>query len=126
DSAWLHADEANARRLERLRVDVPACRNTSASLWRPGLLPAHAAMLRFDEWSYMTGFQAEPDEIAAIAGEFVKARPLDRAYFALVERHAGISITYVDDRWWEVYPTRHDWLETLREIPGAERIDSSK
>src|SRR4051794_7506359 len=56
DSAWLHSGDANARRVEALRVDVPACRSTSASVWRPGLLPALASHLRFDEWSYMTGF----------------------------------------------------------------------
>jgi hypothetical protein len=126
DSAWLGADEANASRLDRLRVDVPACRNTSASAWRPGLLPTLAARLRFDEWSTMTGFEAAPVEIEPIATEFVDVRPLGRAYFTLVEQHAAISITYVDDRWWEIYPARRDWLETLLDLPGAERVDSGK
>ena len=43
-------------------------------------------------------------------------QPLDREYFALVERLAAIYIIHVDDRWWEVYPARRDWLEALLEI----------
>lgn len=110
DWEWLDANES---RFESIFVDVPALYNTSAALWKPGTLPDLAPQLRFDEWTYLTGFLAVDDEEAASqAAHLVRAGYGDPEYFDVVERHGAVFIVHVDG-WWEVYAPPY-WLERLK------------
>jgi hypothetical protein len=90
-------------RLETYQVDHPRFDNVSASLLRPGCLPALAGWLR-DDWIDLLGFALSGDDSGEIADELFDADERGKdEYYATIERRVSLCFFCVDGFSWEFY-----------------------
>lgn len=90
-------------RLDRYQVDHPRFDNTSASLLRPGCLPALADWLR-DDWIDLLGFAPGGTDPGVIADELFDADDHGKdGYYAAIEKQVSLCFFCVDGFSWEFY-----------------------
>jgi hypothetical protein len=112
--------------LDSYYIDHPRFDNTSASLFRPGVLPALADWLR-DDWINLLGFVADPSTAGEIADRLFDAWDAsnrgNEKYYSAIERTMELCLFCVDGFSWEAYGKDQAAvaraLERLRQIEGV-------
>src|SRR5690242_3832064 len=72
DSRWIHGSPENEAWLGRQLLDVPACRDSSTTCWRPRTLPKLAGQLVVDEWTYFFALDVQEEEARTRAGRIAR------------------------------------------------------
>jgi hypothetical protein len=112
--------------LEQLRIEVPALKMTSASVWKPGIFPEFAPLLKSDEWSYLTGIPGGEDQAVIAAQALVESNYLTPSFFNFIEHNELCAILEVDEGWWEVYAHPKFAMEKLCAQVPCQNVDSLK
>ena len=120
DSLWIYQAPEPEELLDRQFLEVPECRGTSTTCWRPGTLPRLAAHLIVDEWTYLFAIDAPEEGVRDRAGRIARhIGDLSAEFFAGLDGLADLFLLHVDG-WWELYPTRPEWYRRLQgDLPGA-------
>lgn len=107
DSLFVSQNEAL---FEKQRFDVPACRHTDCSCWRPATFPRLAERVILDEYTHFFALQCGELEMRQWAEAY--ARQLTHE-FGRLEQRADLYLVY-GDGWWEIYTPHADWLRRFR------------
>jgi hypothetical protein len=120
DSRWIYESPENQALLARQFLDVPECRNSSTTCWRPRTLPKLAGHLIVDEWTYFFAIDAPEEEARQRAGRIARRiGDLSREFFADLDGLADLFLFHADG-WWEFYTARPHWHDRLRNsFPGG-------
>jgi hypothetical protein len=120
DSLWIYGTPENEALLGRQFLDVPECRNTSTTCWRPRTLPKLASHLIVDEWTYFFAIDAPEEEACRRAGLIVRhIGDLSGEFLDGLDSLADLFMFHADG-WWEFYPTNLNWYHRLRSrLPGC-------
>jgi hypothetical protein len=125
DSLWIYESPEHEAMLDRLFLDVPECRDSSTTCWRPRTLAELASHLVVDEWTYFFAIDAPEAEACRRAGHIARhIGDLPEGFFESLDDFADLFLFHADG-WWEFYPTRPDWHQRLRcGLPGCTERES--
>ncbi len=119
-------DKPNFRKLDaeidRYRVPVPEFRDTSTSLWRPGVL-RFADLLVIDEWAMLIGILGDESAAVAAAVEIDKVQRYSPQFFDLIQKRADCAVLHIDG-WWEVYSANSHLMDRISKLQGVGPTDS--
>jgi hypothetical protein len=127
DSRWTYGSPENEALLARQFLDVPECRNSSTTCWRPRTLPKLAAHVVVDEWTYFFAIDAPEEEARIRAGRIARRiGDLSRAFFEDLDGLADLFMFHADG-WWEFHAARPHWHDRLRSsLPGCTERSSRR
>jgi hypothetical protein len=87
------------------------------TLWRPGVFPRFAELLRLDEWSFLIGLRGSRANAIHTWAEFAETIRshafCSEKFFLFIQEKAEILIVQIVCGVWEVYPSRAALLEAL-------------
>jgi hypothetical protein len=120
DSRWVHGSPDHGALLRRQFLDVPECRDSSTTCWRPRTLPKLADRILVDEWTYFFAIDAPEEEARSRAGRIARhIGDLSVGFFEGLDGLADLFLFH-GDGWWELYTARPDWHQRLRSgLPGC-------
>jgi hypothetical protein len=119
-------DKPNFRELDaeidRYRVDVPELRDTSSSLWRPGVF-RFADLLVVDEFTYLVGIEGSEKEVVAIVPSLSDAPGISPKLFSSLEKNDGAALLHLNECW-EVYSTNLSLMNRISKMHSVGPADS--
>jgi len=115
DPQWVCASPENEAIVEERCVDVPVCRNSSSTCWRPRTFPQLAEHVIVDEQTYFFAMRCREHQVPRRADWLVRhIGRLTAGFFEQVSEVADIFVCNPAD-WWEIYTHHVEWREKLRQ-----------
>ena len=123
---WLYQSDDNWDAYEQ--THFRGKRFTDRLIWKPSTLPKFAPLIFCGEWSSLTGFETEEDEVEDAIARFVDAESFRKEEQLLaIEHFASIHIDAIDEGLFYIFSPHQNWLELLHQRwPTSEFIDSSR
>lgn len=114
-STWLWASPENEAIVERKHFDAPACRDTSASCWRPFTFPRLAKHVIVDECTYFFAMRCPKEDVSRRAVWIVpEIGKFTGEFFSYMDENVDLFLMQVDG-WWELYTSHAEWRRKFRE-----------
>lgn len=120
------SDKANWRELDaeidEYYVRVPQLEDSSAGLWRPGIL-RFADLLVIDECTYLVGLLGEQNNVIAALNEVLLQRVISAQLFDLIQKSESCALLHLYG-WWEAYSRNSALMANIAQIEGASETES--